>query len=483
MRLLALSLAAAAFAAPAVAQTQPLPRTYDIMVADSTSNTLVRLSDITQNGKYNLPGEWTLHYDALLASGGAPALDTPASLAFDGKGHLYCADTGADMVLRTIDRGGDGAALDGSLVEWQVWLDNSNASAVTFASQLVIKFDAQGRMFGVNSGAGVTPLDFVWRAVDVNGDGDANDAGEVKIVYDSTAGGVNIQVPFGLAVDPANGDLYVSDVNPDGIYRLRDLNADGDYYDLGEIGTVYTGTQPGPGLSNANSLAFAPDGDLYVNDATLDVIIRLRDLDLDGDFEDAGEATLFASAAGNPFAVPKNQFGIEIDEDGRIFAVENSTGHYVVRYSDDNDDGDAQDPNEVALVYDEAAGPGTLVLPRALALVPAPRMLSSNGATVQVGQILNLQVKGFELDSFVMLLGLQPLPGGPASVPPFGYIGYVPLLTLTAGNLDLNGNIALNFPVPTTGVPTPLPLYFSSAVGKLPYRNYLTNDLVVTVVP
>ena len=78
---------------------------------------------------------------------------------------------------------------------------------------------------------------------------------------------------------------------------------------------MYTGIDAtAPGLMNANRLRFAPDGTLLLNDATLDMIIALRDLTTDGDYDDPNEATIFADKSGNSFNVPANQFDIQVDD-------------------------------------------------------------------------------------------------------------------------------------------------------------------------
>jgi hypothetical protein len=479
MNLLRLPLVSAVFASGSLfAQVLPQERSYDLMVSDSDANKVIRLADRTQNGLFQgVASEHSVFYDGLIAGG--PSLDTPSSLAFDSRGHLFVADTGADLILRLIDRTGDGMATSAANGEWQVFCDQSNGSGVTLPSIVKIAFDGNGVLYGLNSGVSAQPLDHVFRAVDLNADGDANDPGEITIFYDGTQGPFVLGTPFGLALDPISSDVYVSDVNPDGIYRLRDSNGDGDAVDAGEAALVYDGLGGGPLLSNANTLRFHPDGDLYYNDATTDQIVRLHDLTSDGDFNDPGEATVFADLTGNPLAVPKNHFDIEIDENGVIWAVENSTYDAIIRYEDLNNDDDAQDPGEVVKVYDSAIGPGVIGLPRALARVPAPRLLGPS--FVQVGQFLQIDVRSTDGEAYQMLLGVQSL-GFSASVPPYGTIGFVPLLAFFSGTLDGNGEASLVLPVPA-GSPAPVTVYFGAACGNGSFRTYLSNDLAVSILP
>lgn len=465
-------------AAPAAAQVLPNERSYDLVVSDSSTDVLVYLADRTQNGTWNVPGEHSVFY-ADTDSDGGPALSTASSLAYDSRGTLFVADTGLDAILRMKDADGDGKARLSTLGEWAVFLDGSNAAGILFPSILTIVFGPGDVLYGINSGAGSAPLDFVFRAEDLNADGDANDVGELTVVYDSTAGSVNIAVPFALAYEPSTGDLFASDVNPDAIYRLTDLDQNGDYYGVGEVVTVYTGAHAtSPGLSNANRIRVAPDGSLLVNDATLDAIILLRDLNLNGSYDDTNEATIFADQSGNPFGVPSNQFDIQVDENGVVFACENSAFDGIVRYEDLNSDGDANDPLETTIVYDHAVGPGAIALPRALALVPAPTLKDQGGGSSQIGGALNLDLKGFADDTYVMVIGVTPLPGL-TPVTPYGEIGFVPLIVLLTGTLDPNGEAAFSFPVPTNVSPGLL-VHFTTLVGKAPFRQYLTNELTIS---
>jgi hypothetical protein len=473
------SLAVLTLTASLGAQVLPKDRTFDVMVADSDGDRVVRLSDRTQNGLFQfVPNEYAVVYDGAVALG--PLLSTPASLAFDSNGRLYVADSGTDVILTVIDYDGNGDAHSQANGEFQVFLDGNNFLGLALPSILKIAFAADGWMWGVNSGAGVAPLDFVFRCRDLNGDLDANDAGELEVWYDNASSSIAINTPFGLAIDPVSGDVFVSDVNPDGIYRMTDLNGDSDFNDSGEVVFVFSGPAGGPLLSNANTLRFHPNGDLFYNDATTDQIVRLHDGNGNGHYDDPGEATVFADKTGNPLGVPANHFDIEIDENGRIFAVENSAYDAVIRYQDLNGDFDAQDPGEVVKVYDSAIGPGAIGAPRSLALVPAP-YLTTPTPTVQVGSNLVLDMACAELDQFTMLFGVVPL-GFTASIPPFGYLGFVPAVILPFGTVPGSGNLSLPFAVPA-GVPTPVAVSFAFACGKAPFRTYLTNEVTIDIVP
>ncbi|WP_052265451.1 calcium-binding protein [Ruegeria sp. ANG-R] len=136
---------------------------------------------------------------------------------------------------------------------------------------------------------------------DLNGNGDALDAGERITFFDGTnAGGYadptsNI---FGVFQDDSEF-VYFGDGNTDAVYRLKDGNSDGDANDLGEA-TVFFDASNAAGLSTVTpqSIAQGADGAIYLSNAGVsaapqDAIYRLEDLNGDGDANDDGEATVW----------------------------------------------------------------------------------------------------------------------------------------------------------------------------------------------
>ncbi|MCI0634177.1 MAG: hypothetical protein L0206_09735, partial [Actinobacteria bacterium] len=77
----------------------------------------------------------------------------------------------------------------------------------------------------------------VFRGVDANGDGDVNDAGEVNVFFDGSADGPltfqGVDKIVGMGAE--GGWIYLADALGQRISRIRDLNADGDAMDSGEI--------------------------------------------------------------------------------------------------------------------------------------------------------------------------------------------------------------------------------------------------------
>ncbi|MGP1273689.1 MAG: GC-type dockerin domain-anchored protein [Phycisphaerales bacterium] len=178
--------------------------------------------------------------------------------------------------------------------------------------------------------------DKILRLLDLNGDGDAHDAGEVTRFYDDTPGAVlgidNSQGLLALGFD----DLLATDnFEPDNIVRITDTNGDGDGFDAGEAAVVFSGALPGGfTLSNPAELIrqnpTQGDGLVLLSNNTLDdtlpeAVYTLTDLNGDGDYDDAGEVVENAilSPVGDSFAA--SFLGIAQDNAGFCYGIDIAT--------------------------------------------------------------------------------------------------------------------------------------------------------------
>ncbi len=166
-------------------------------------------------------------------------------------------------------------------------------------------------------------------------------------------------VPFTKA-----GDMLVADTSGDRIWRLRDMNLDGDYDDAGEVFPFFLSGTNGFALTNPAGMTVDQDGSVFVADTTADTILRLRDLDGNGDALGAAESSIFFSGAGNQSGVTMpTGMGIAIGLDGRVWVANSNTStagiDSVLQLQDLNWDGDAEDAGE-AIVYASFAPAGAL---------------------------------------------------------------------------------------------------------------------------
>ncbi len=178
-------------------------------------------------------------------------------------------------MLRAEDLNGDGDASD-------VGEQTLYAQPVGGAGALLLKGDD---LFAT-SFTGLTMV--IRRLRDLNGDNDALDVGE-NVIFADWGG-----LPRGL-LDDGDG-LLASDRIADAVYRLVDLNGDGDALDLLEaipVSILPAGTGPW-GLTRVGGKSVGVTGQIG------DEIFRIQDVNGDGDAFDIGEVLLFADAIFEP---------------------------------------------------------------------------------------------------------------------------------------------------------------------------------------
>ncbi|MCC7171161.1 MAG: hypothetical protein IT459_11980 [Planctomycetes bacterium] len=208
-----------------------------------------------------------------------------------------------------------------------------------------------------------TAGDKLWKCVDVNGDGDLNDAGEVTAFYDDTVGSIPLSDPTGLAFD-AFGRLFVSDTTEDRIFRFEDVNQDGDVNDVGEATVVFDGNVGGNAsnvrMVSGNSLYVEASGRIWVasNNQIIssvvtgeDLVFHLDDLNSDGDCNDVGEATVFFKPAPGGAVGDSIPNDVMVLSDGTVLYLENGVTatpkRGIYRLVDGDASGVIDQPSEV----------------------------------------------------------------------------------------------------------------------------------------
>ncbi len=173
----------------------------------------------------------------------------------------FVADGYAGNVHRLEDINGDGDALDAG--ERTVWAANLvNAFEIArYGSGLLATDPTNGRL---------------QQMVDLNGDGDALDAGEVT-TWAQGFGFLN-----GVSVDRHNAVYFTDYITSNRVYRAIDGNNDGDALDTGEV-TLFNDGIVGP------VSVLARRDDVLVTSYTLGQVHRLIDANHDGDALDTGE--------------------------------------------------------------------------------------------------------------------------------------------------------------------------------------------------
>jgi len=168
------------------------------------------------------------------------------------------------------------------------------------------------------------------------------------------------KLPFRIS-----GDLYVADhgTSNESIFRFRDRNNDGDFQDAGEQ-TLFFG--PSPVYKNMQNLTIHPgDGSVWVCCSTADAVLRLQDRNGDGDANDAGESTIYYDNTGS--VAITGPTAITFDDQGVLYLVNSGSTDMVVRLQDGNNNGHAKDSGEATIFLQNTittpwlASPGDLI--------------------------------------------------------------------------------------------------------------------------
>ncbi|TDL88069.1 hypothetical protein [Meridianimarinicoccus aquatilis] len=286
MRLIIASGAILPLCATAVMATPVSP----FLLADQSADQVVLLQDINGDGDTNDAGEATVYFDASNASGLATPTGNVFSLTQAADGVVYLGDGSTDTVYRTQDIDGDGSANgDG---ESQVWFSASESvSGFSLNTPNGIAQGPDGAIYVVEADTTGNPSgDWVYRTVDLNGDGYANDAGEVT-QWLSLSGLNASSSPFQIDFD---GDTaYIADTSgttPDTIYAARDADGNG-MIDSGEV-TAFA-TEGAGTLANFDLAVAAGNGTVYtwqwLADEGIASVFGLTDLDGSGTIDDPSE--------------------------------------------------------------------------------------------------------------------------------------------------------------------------------------------------
>jgi len=274
-----------------------------------------------------------------------------------GQSRFLVNNRSAKALNRVLDANGSGDANDPG--ENNLFFSLANASAVNGPQS--------ANCLGVNGNGAVFFGDVTNRAIyrlcDMNHNANAQDAGEAVVFADQTnASGRSLAVPSGIAFDSL-GRLYVTNAGnangPDVVWRIVDLDGNGNAQGVDEIteyvGAPYFGAVNGP--HGPQKLVFDDNDVLYVRDSASGnfAILRFEDLDQNGRADDAGEAAVFLDSTNASGVTVLTGLLMDLDRSRphSLYTWQTATGgvKQLVRATDLNNDGDAQDAGEAAIVY------------------------------------------------------------------------------------------------------------------------------------
>jgi hypothetical protein len=301
-----------------------------------------RCADLNADGDYDDASEIVAFYDE---TAGPFALQDDHRIVSRPDGTVFVVDRGVERIFAFRDANGDGDANDAG--ESRVFFDGFAG-----ANGNGLEFDpARGVWFVATSDSG-TGSDAILRLVDTNGDGDANDAGEASEYLSLTdVPGTDSAHPRDVAIGP-DGRVYYLDTpnilpSTTGIYRLDDLDQDGDANDPGERTPFFV--PPMSGVPYLWSIELGMDAWFYTVETTTDVVWRFRDLNLDGDALDPGESSAWWTIGASSFVQD-----ITAAADGSMFLTEAAAPQRIHRVYDQDHNG-VVGAGESIVVYDGSA--------------------------------------------------------------------------------------------------------------------------------
>lgn len=326
------------------------------VVADRDSDALARLLDANHSGVIDEPGEVNRYFDGANAAG-TFGPQNPTALAIGRRGVVIMGDQINRNVYRLFDSNNDGDTQDAG--ESIVFADVTNASGVSFAFPTGAALDAGGDAFVVNAG-NASGNDGIYRLRDLNNDGDAQDVGEITDYVTTGAFGPG-NGPYGpqeMFFDCAGvGYVRNSTAGLHGIYRFEDLNHNGRADDAGEF-TVFLDTTNASGVAIVAGFPLEPDrarpGAMYIHQTAagaVDQVVRAMDMNADNDAQDAGEARLVWKNAAAGFT------GIDLlsMRNGDLLVTDNS-GLTIVRLHDVDNNGDFMGAGEQTTFFANTSG-------------------------------------------------------------------------------------------------------------------------------
>ncbi|MEM6489464.1 MAG: Ig-like domain-containing protein [Pseudomonadota bacterium] len=337
---------------------------FGVLLGDQRTDQLLLLRDLDGDGTSASPGEITVFFDETNASG----LPSPTANLFNvtqaSDKAVYAADGSSDTVYRLVDANNDGDAQDAG--EARVWFSAANASGLTLPTPNGIAEGSDGAIYIVNAGTGSAPADAVYRTVDLNGDGDAEDAGEASLWLD-----LQSVIPNSSAFDIAFiGDVaFVNDSaggDPNVVLRIEDVDGSGGI--TPDEVTTFISEDMSFGAPVDFGNAVSVDGSLLVLTTIAGPgpisLYSLTDLDGSGSIDDAAEAVeLWNASTVTAIPEPFVSFSVAADEDGNISLTADSS---VISLTDLNGDGDYLDAGETTAIASEDLG-DPIDRPRAVA--------------------------------------------------------------------------------------------------------------------
>jgi dockerin type I repeat protein len=315
---------------------------------------ILKLSDINADGDYFESTE-IIEY----ATGFPSALGAIVSIESD----VYVIDGPSASIYLVRDLNADGDAFDFNEV-----LLYAQLVVQPTPSLVGLAIDADGAFLSLDSASGS-----LFRAIDLNADGDAFDANEFMQIA------LNLSAPAAVVVRPDGRLLAALNSATTPVRILRDITADGDYFDFAENISYAEDTPAG------SALVVADDRLAYLARTVEGRVMKLDDWTGDDDVLDFAEILPYAESLPSPAR-------LALDDDGSLFVACANPGGSIYRVLDLNEDGDAFDFAEAIVVAEGLTQIGglTVVSAPVAACLKGDVDGSSSVTTADIAPLVNI---------------------------------------------------------------------------------------------
>jgi len=216
-----------------LAKEIPVYLAYEFKVG----NKVIGIADNNENGRFDDSGERYLYFGKGNASNvgyfteASEVKSAFTDIMVSQNNAVFLSDMASGAVYRGKDKNNDGDIQDKA--EVSVWFSSENAAGYSSRLIMAVAQGPDGAIYLLKAGIRDDPNDVVYRTMDLNHDGDANDKGEASIyLADSelpvlTFGSTVIPHAFaGLDMSFYKGDLYILEsgvgVGESQLYRAHD---------------------------------------------------------------------------------------------------------------------------------------------------------------------------------------------------------------------------------------------------------------------
>ncbi|MCK5905841.1 MAG: hypothetical protein KAG86_11180, partial [Gammaproteobacteria bacterium] len=206
-----------------------------ILISDMKRDAIYLTQDLNNNGTASDAGESTIYFDGDNLSGLADPTKSVFSIFHSPTGYTYIGDGGSDSVYRLADKNTDGDVQDAG--EANIWFSQDNHSGFTLPTPNSVYEASDGALYIVNAGTKSQPDDAVYRTIDLNNDGDANDEGEAAVWLNlatlasaKLGGGVPDNKSSAFDITFVGDTAFIADLmgkEADTVFRAQDINGNG----------------------------------------------------------------------------------------------------------------------------------------------------------------------------------------------------------------------------------------------------------------